>query len=113
MLRPDSAAITLLLALLTAIGPLSVDMYLASLPEIGRSFAAPESSVQLSLSFYLIGFALGQMIYGPISDRRGRRPVLLLALGVFIAASFVCAVAPSIEVLIGARFLQAIGGSGT
>jgi DHA1 family bicyclomycin/chloramphenicol resistance-like MFS transporter len=113
MLRPHTAALTALLATLTGIGPLSVDMYLASLPDIGRRLAASEAEVQLSLSFYLVGFAIGQIIYGPISDRYGRRPVLLLALAVFTVASGVCAAAPSIGVLNAARFCQALGGAGT
>ncbi len=112
MLRPNTAALTALLATLTGIGPLSVDMYLASLPDIGRRLAASEAEVQLSLSFYLVGFAIGQVIYGPISDRYGRRPVLLVALAVFAASSGVCAAAPSIGVLNAARFCQALGGAG-
>lgn len=112
MLRPNTAALTALLAALTGIGPLSVDMYLASLPDIGRRLAATEAEVQLSLSFYLVGFAVGQVIYGPISDRYGRRPVLLVALAVFTVASAMCAAAPSIGVLNAARFCQALGGAG-
>jgi DHA1 family bicyclomycin/chloramphenicol resistance-like MFS transporter len=113
MLRPNTAALTALLAMLTGIGPLSVDMYLASLPDIGRQLTASEAEVQLSLSFYLVGFAIGQVIYGPFSDRYGRRPILLLALAMFIAASAACAAAPTIEALNAARFVQAIGGAGT
>jgi DHA1 family bicyclomycin/chloramphenicol resistance-like MFS transporter len=113
MLRPNTAALTVLLASLTGIGPLSVDMYLASLPDIGQRLSASAAEVQLSLSFYLVGFAVGQVIYGPISDRYGRRPILLAALAVFILASAVCAAAPSIGVLNGARFCQALGGAGT
>lgn len=112
MLHPDTAALTVLLATLTGIGPLSVDMYLASLPDIGRRLAASEAEVQLSLSFYLLGFAVGQVIYGPISDRYGRRPILLAALAVFTVSSAVCASAPSIGALNGARFCQALGGAG-
>jgi len=87
-------------------------MYLASLPDIGRTLSVPDAQVQLTLSFYLIGFAIGQVLYGPVSDRQGRRPILLAALGVFVVASAACAAAPSIEVLIAARFVQAIGGAG-
>jgi DHA1 family bicyclomycin/chloramphenicol resistance-like MFS transporter len=112
MLRPDTFALTLLLALLTGLGPLSVDMYLASLPDIGRLLGAPPSQVQLTISLYLVGFALGQMLYGPLSDRHGRRPVLLAALGIYVLASVCCALAPSIELLIAARFFQALGGAG-
>jgi len=112
MLRPGTFALTLLLAALTALGPLSIDMYLPSLPEIGRALAAPTASVQLTISSYLIGFAAGQIIYGPVSDRYGRRPVLFGALAVYVVGVGICAATPSIDPLIVARFLQGIGGSG-
>jgi MFS transporter, DHA1 family, multidrug resistance protein len=113
MLRPGSLALTTLLAMLTGLGPLSMDMYLPSLPDIGRVLAASTASVQLTVSTYLIGFAVGQVIYGPLSDRYGRRPVLLGALIFYAAATLICAAAQSIETLIAARFVQAIGGSGS
>lgn len=112
MLRPGSFALTLLLAMLTGIGPLSVDMYLASLPSIGRLLNASTAQVQLTVSAYLIGFAIAQIFHGPLSDRHGRRPVLLAALGIYLLASLACAMAFSIETLIAARFFQAVGGSG-
>ena len=112
MLRPGSFALTLLLAMLTGIGPLSVDMYLASLPSIGRLLDAPTSQVQLTISAYLVGFAIAQVFYGPLSDRHGRRPVLLAALGIYLSRRLACAMAFSIETLIAARFVQAVGGSG-
>src|SRR5689334_5504938 len=97
MLRPGSFALTLLLALLTGMGPLSVDMYLASLPDISRLLAAPTAQVQLTISFYLVGFAIAQVFYGPLSDRHGRKPVLLTALGVYLLATLACTLAQSIE----------------
>ena len=112
MLIPGSLALTLLLAMLTGLGPLSVDMYLASLPSIGRLLGAPTSQVQLTISAYLIGFAVAQVFYGPLSDRHGRRPVLIAALGIYLLATLACALAFSIETLIAARFVQAVGGSG-
>ncbi len=112
MLRPGSFALTALLALLTGIGPLSVDMYLPSLPDIGHALGASTAQVQLTISSYLIGFAVGQMLYGPVSDRYGRKPVLIAALVVFGLATVACALANSIEMLIGARALQSLGGSG-
>jgi DHA1 family bicyclomycin/chloramphenicol resistance-like MFS transporter len=112
MLRPGTFALTALLAALTAIGPLSTDMYLPSLPDIARGLAASTAQVQLTISAYLIGFAVGQILYGPISDRHGRKPVLLAALGLFAAASLICALSTSIDMLIAARALQAFGGSG-
>jgi DHA1 family bicyclomycin/chloramphenicol resistance-like MFS transporter len=112
MLHPGSLALTLLLAMLAGLGPLSVDMYLASLPSIGRLLDAPTSQVQLTISAYLVGFACAQVFYGPLSDRHGRRPVLLAALGIYLLATVACALSFSIEMLIGARFVQALGGSG-
>ena len=113
MLRPGTFALTLLLSMITALGPLTVDMYLASLPEIGRLLVAPASQVQLTISFYLIGFALAQLLYGPFSDRHGRKPVLMVALSIYLVATLACALAPTIETLIAARFIQAVGGSGS
>jgi DHA1 family bicyclomycin/chloramphenicol resistance-like MFS transporter len=112
MLRPGSFALTLLLAMLSGLGPLSVDMYLASLPDIGRLLHASVAEVQLTISFYLVGYAIAQIFYGPLSDRHGRRPVLLVALGLYLLATLACALAFSIETLIAARIVQAIGGSG-
>jgi DHA1 family bicyclomycin/chloramphenicol resistance-like MFS transporter len=112
MLRPGTLALTILLSMLTALGPLSTDMYLPSLPDIGRVLGAPIAQVQLTLSSYLIGFAIGQILYGPVSDLYGRRAVLIAALVLFAVASFVCTSAQSIDVLIAARFIQAIGGAG-
>jgi DHA1 family bicyclomycin/chloramphenicol resistance-like MFS transporter len=80
--------------------------------DIGRLLAPDASSVQLTLSAYLVGFVVGQIVYGPISDRFGRKPALLIALALFCAASLACALAPNIETLIAARALQALGGSG-
>jgi MFS transporter, DHA1 family, multidrug resistance protein len=112
MLRPDTFALTALLALITALGPVSTDMYLPSLPDIGRLLSASPADVQLTLSAYLVGLAGGQIAYGPFSDRYGRKPVMLVALALFCAANVACSVAPRIEVLIAARALQAMGGAG-
>jgi MFS transporter, DHA1 family, multidrug resistance protein len=113
MLRPDTFALTLLLALLTALGPLSTDMYLPSLPEIGHVLHAPTAQVQLTLSTYLVGFATGQIVYGPISDRFGRKPVLMVAITLFGVATVICATTQSIQMLMALRFLQALGGAGS
>lgn len=112
MLRPDTFALTALLALLTALGPVSTDMYLPSLPEIGRVLGASIAHVQLTISVYLAAFAVGQLLYGPISDRLGRKPVLISSLVLYSAASLGCAAAATIELLIAARALQAFGGAG-
>jgi DHA1 family bicyclomycin/chloramphenicol resistance-like MFS transporter len=112
MLKPGTFALTALLAGLTAIGPLSTDMYLASLPDIARSLEATTAQTQLTISAYLAAFAFGQIVYGPLSDRYGRKPVLLCALAIYVAASLGCLFALSIGMLIAARALQAIGGCG-
>jgi MFS transporter, DHA1 family, multidrug resistance protein len=113
MLTPGTFALTLLLSFLTALGPLSMDMYLPSLPEIAHSLNAPVLDAQLTISAYLFGFAVGQIFYGPISDRFGRKPVLLIAVVLYAVATIGCAMAQSIESLIAARFLQALGGAGS
>jgi len=112
MLRPGTFALTLLLSLLTALGPMSMDMYLPSLPAIGQALGATTAQVQLTISSYLFGFAAGQIIYGPVSDRFGRRPVLLAALALNAVASIGCAMTQSIEALTVMRFVQALGGAG-
>jgi MFS transporter, DHA1 family, multidrug resistance protein len=112
MLRADTFALTALLAALTAIGPLSTDMYLPSLPSIAADLQTGTAQVGLTISAYLIGFAAGQIVYGPVSDRHGRKPVLLGALALYSAASLACAFSTSIDMLIAARALQALGGSG-
>jgi MFS transporter, DHA1 family, multidrug resistance protein len=112
MLRPDTFALTLLLASLTGLGPMSSDMYVPSLPDIGHSLHVPIAQVQLTISSYLIGFATGQIIYGPISDRLGRKPVLLAAICVYGLGSVLCATTQSIDALIASRFVQALGGAG-
>jgi DHA1 family bicyclomycin/chloramphenicol resistance-like MFS transporter len=112
MLRPDTFALTALLALLTALGPVAVDMYLPSFPEIGRLLGASPATVQLTLSLYMVAYAVGQILYGPLSDRYGRRPVLRFALAVYCVASIACAAAPNIEMLLAARACQALGSSG-
>jgi DHA1 family bicyclomycin/chloramphenicol resistance-like MFS transporter len=112
MLRPGTLGLTALLALLTALGPVATDMYLPSLPDIGRALSATPAEVQLTISSYLIGFAGGQVIYGPLSDRFGRKPVLFASLLLFCVATIACALAPTIGLLIAARVLQALGGAG-
>ena len=112
VLRSGTFALTALLAALTAVGPLSTDMYLPSLPAIAREFHATTAQAELTISSYLIGFAFGQLIYGPISDRYGRKPILLVALGLYAAASLAASFAPSVDALIAARAVQAVGGCG-
>ena len=112
MLRPGTFALTALLAALSAVGPLTTDMYLPSLPDIVRLLDATSAQGQLTISAYLVGFAVGQVVYGPLSDRHGRKPVLLAAIALYCLASLLCALSTSMAMLISARFLQALGGCG-
>lgn len=100
----------LILGTLTAFGPMSIDMYLPSLPAIGQSYNADAGAVQLTLSLFFVGLALGQAFYGPLSDRYGRRAPLLVGCAIYTVASAGCMFAASIEVLTVLRFAQAIGG---
>ncbi len=89
--------------------PLSTDLYLASLPSLAGYFDVPPATAQLTLSLFVLGFGLAQLITGPLSDRYGRRPVVLGGLSLYMFASILCSLAPHIWMLIGARFLQALG----
>lgn len=100
----------LILGALAAIGPLSIDMYLPSLPAIGQTLGADAASVQLTVTSYFIGLAFGQLAYGPISDRIGRKPPLLFGLALFTLASIGCMFARDVNALIVLRVLQALGG---
>lgn len=104
------AGLVVLLAALAAFAPMSIDMYLPAMPEIARDLAVPARDVQATLAVFLAGFSGGMLIYGPISDRYGRRPVLLTGIAVFIVASLACMLAEGIDSLIAARLFQAIGG---
>lgn len=109
MPRPDSLLVAVLLTVAVAMGPMSTDFYLPSLPTLGEALAAEVATVQLTLSVFLAGFAVAQLVYGPLSDRFGRRPALLAGFGLYTVASIGCTLATSIEMLIAARFLQALG----
>jgi DHA1 family bicyclomycin/chloramphenicol resistance-like MFS transporter len=100
-----------LMAALTALGPLSIDMYLPSFPAIAQSLGTDRGSVERTLAAFLIGLALGQLFYGPLSDRFGRKPPLYVGLAIYVAASLGCVFASSIDALTALRFFQALGGS--
>jgi len=109
--HPYGRRFILLLASMTAIGPLSTDMYVASLPSIARWFAVSDYAAQLTLSAFMFGFAAGQLVFGPLGDRYGRRPIILIGLSLYLAGTLACLAAPSIEFIISARFIQALGAA--
>ena len=100
----------LILGALSAFGPLAIDFYLPGFPAMAQAFATVEKHIQLTLAVYFLGLSIGQLVYGPIADRFGRRLPLLVGVGLFTLGSFACAFAPTLEWLIGARFVQALGG---
>ncbi|KAA9345554.1 Bcr/CflA family multidrug efflux MFS transporter [Adhaeribacter soli] len=107
--KPTTGLI-LVLGLLTAFGPMSIDMYLPAFPQIARDFGVSVASVQYTLASFNIGIALGQLIYGPLADQLGRKPNLLAGLAVYVIASIGCMLTNSVESMVALRFLQAIGG---
>lgn len=104
-----SVVLAVLIVALTSLGPLSTDFYLPALPAIGRALGTDTAGAQLTLSVYLLGFGFGQLLIGPLSDRFGRRPVMLWGMVVFVLSSAACALAPTIETLVAARLVQAFG----
>jgi DHA1 family bicyclomycin/chloramphenicol resistance-like MFS transporter len=112
-LQPDTLTFTLLLTLLVSFGPLSVDLFVPSMPEIGRVMHAGSGEVQLTISLYLVGFAVGQIVYGPISDRFGRKPAILGAFTLYGLATLLCLFARDIDTILIGRLLQGLGVSGS
>lgn len=112
MTTRERPGLTLLLGALIAIAPLAMDIYLASMPSMTTALHASTAQVQATLSVYMAGWGLAQLLVGPISDRFGRRPVLLSGLLLFTVASFACAFALTIEQLIVGRLFQALGMAG-
>lgn len=99
------------LALVIGISPLATDMYLPGLPQLAADLDTTAGVAQLSLTAFLVSFALGQLLIGPVSDALGRRRIILLGTAAFTLASVACALAPDAAVLIGARLLQGLGGA--
>lgn len=106
----NTVSLTFILAALTAFAPLSTDMYLASFSSLAETFGSDEGRVQLSLSVFFFGLSVGQLIYGPLIDRFGRKPPLIAGLVVFTLASAAIVVAPTVESFIILRLCQALGG---
>ena len=100
----------LILGALSAFGPLAIDFYLPAFPAMAAAFGTDEKHVQMTLASYFLGLSLGQLAYGPVADRFGRRIPLLVGVTLFTLASLACAFAPSLDGLIAARFVQALGG---
>lgn len=107
--RKTPWGLMVLLGAMTALGPLAIDMYLPSLPTMGAELHASSAQTQATVATFLAGMAIGQLFYGPASDRFGRKPPILLGLAIYVVAGVGCALAVSAPVLIGLRFLQALG----
>lgn len=99
-----------ILVAMSALGPIALNIFLPSMPGLARELSVDYGTVQLTLTFFLVGLGVAQLVYGPISDRWGRRPVLLWGLGIYCIGSIVCVLAPSILWLMLGRILQALGG---
>jgi len=109
--RMSERRTTILGALLTAIGPMSMAIYTPAMPQLVQVFATTEAAIKTSLSLYFAGFAVAQLISGPMSDAYGRRPATLGFLVIYLAGSVIAALAPSVEWLLAARLIQGIGAS--
>lgn len=106
-----SMALIAVLALLNAVTPFAIDMYLSAFPQMATDLGTPATSIQLTLTTFLAGLATGQLVIGSLSDRYGRRKPLIIGTIACLAASILCAFAPTIEILVGLRFIQGVGGA--
>ena len=107
----STARLAAVLGLLACVGPFAIDMYLPALPTVAAELNAPISAVQGTLIAYFVAFGIAQLVWGPVSDRIGRKTPLIVGLLVFIVGTAACAAAPSVGWLIAARFVQGIGGA--
>ncbi|MDH6269634.1 DHA1 family bicyclomycin/chloramphenicol resistance-like MFS transporter [Rhizobium sp. SG_E_25_P2] len=110
-MKSATLPIAFALAALSALGPLGTDMYLGALPTMATDLGSTTASLQMTMMSFFSGFTIGQMFYGPISDRVGRKPVIFVALAIFLIGSIGCALAQTNEQLIALRFVQGLGGS--
>ncbi|AXB44364.1 multidrug effflux MFS transporter [Amycolatopsis albispora] len=105
------ARYVLILGGLSAFGPLSIDMYLPALPVMTSELGTSDATLQLTLSAFIVGLAIGQIVIGPLSDAIGRRKPLIAGLAIYVVASVLCALSPTAELLIASRALQAVGAA--
>jgi MFS transporter, DHA1 family, multidrug resistance protein len=108
--RPGRTFIILLLGVLMTVTPISIDLYLPAFSQIAKDFGTTPATISLSVTSYFIGFAIGQLLYGPLLDRFGRKPPLLGGLIIYVIATIGCVITQSIEMMIAIRFIQALGG---
>src|SRR5487761_432609 len=110
MIRSDSRVLVVLLGAMTALTALAIDMSLPALPALSAEFEASPERGQLTLSLFIIGYAVGQLFHGPLSVRFDRKPILIAGLVIYVGASIVCALSRSIDLLITARLVMGFGG---
>lgn len=103
--------IALVIGLLGAVGPFAIDMYLPALPTMAADLGVTAQAAQMTLTAYFLAFGVSQLVYGPLSDQMGRKPPLLIGLGVFLLGTLGCAFAPTVETLVAARFVQGLGAA--
>lgn len=109
--KNSPTGLVVILGLLAMLMPLSIDMYLPAMPQIAREFGVSAGSVQMSLNLYILGFAIGQLIYGPLADSYGRKPVIALGTLIFACAAAACALSQTIDQLITMRFLHGLSAA--
>lgn len=111
VVRSSTVGLVVLLGSMAALGAVNTDLYLPSLPQVATDLGTTDAGAQLTITVVLIGMALGQLVVGPLSDRFGRRPPVVVGVSLFVVASLLCAVAPNLPLLVALRFLQGVGVS--
>lgn len=109
--KNSPVGLVVILGLLAMLMPLSIDMYLPAMPQIAHEFAVSAGSVQMTLNLYILGFAIGQLVYGPLADSYGRKPVIVLGTLIFACAAAACALSQTIDQLIFMRFLHGLSAA--